>query len=69
MDMNEIYRVTIHGKVLESRNLRQLLSRAVAEKRDMDTRCRVVQRDRSSWTPGLFGLPVADHAGCRQGSL
>jgi hypothetical protein len=49
--------------------LRQLLSRAVAEKRDMDTRCRVVQRDRSSWTPGLFGLPVADHAGCRQGSL
>lgn len=67
--MTEIYRVTIHGKVLESRNLKQLLSRAVAEKRDMDTRCRVVQRDRASWVPGLCGLPVADHGACPQGSL
>lgn len=67
--MNEIYRVTIHGKVLEGRNLRQLLSRAVAEKRNMDTRCRVVQRDPYLWVPGLFGPPVVDHAGCRQGTL
>jgi len=69
MGMTEIYRVTIHGKVLESRNLKQLLSRAVAEKRDMDTRCRVVQRDRASWVTGLFDLPLADHGSCPQGSL
>jgi len=34
--MNEIYRVKIHGKTLESRNLRVLLARAVSEKRNMD---------------------------------
>ncbi len=67
--MNEIYRVTIHGKVLESRNLKQLLSRAVAEKRDMDTRCRVVRRDRASWVPGMLGLPVAEAEACQQGTL
>jgi len=67
--MNEIYRVTIHGRVLESRNLKQLLSRAVAEKRDMDQRCRVVRRDRTSWVPGLFGLAVAEPGACQQGSL
>ncbi len=67
--MNEIYRVTIHGKVLESRNLRQLLSRAVAEKRDMDTRCRIVRRDRASWVPGLLGLQVAEPGACQQGTL
>jgi len=67
--MNEIYRVIIHGKVLESRNLRRLLCRAVDEKRNMDTRCRVLLRDRSSWESGLLGLPAGDHAGGRQGSL
>ena len=67
--MNEIYRVTIHGKVLESRNLKQLLSRAVAEKRDMDTRCRVVRRDRASWVPGLLGLPITGPDACQQGTL
>ncbi len=67
--MNEIYRVTIHGKVLESRNLKQLLSRAVAEKRDMDTRCRIVRRDRASWVPGLLGLQVAESGACQQGTL
>jgi|MudIll2142460700_1097286.scaffolds.fasta_scaffold91060_2 hypothetical protein len=67
--MNQIYRVTIHGRVLESKNLKQLLSRAVAEKRDMDTRCRVVRRDRASWAPGLLGLPIAEPGACHQGSL
>ncbi len=67
--MNQIYRVTIHGRVLESKNLKQLLSRAVAEKRDMDTRCRVVQRDRASWVPGLLGLPTAGPGACQQGTL
>jgi hypothetical protein len=67
--MNQIYRVTIHGRVLESKNLKQLLSRAVAEKRDMDMRCRVVRRDRASWAPGLLGLPIAEPGACHQGSL
>ncbi len=34
--MPEIYRVCIHGKTLESRDLRKLLARAVEEKRNMD---------------------------------
>ncbi len=38
--MRNIYRVTIHGRVLESRDLRQLLARAVSEKRGMDQRFR-----------------------------
>jgi hypothetical protein len=39
--MKEIYAVTIHGKILESHNLRQLLARAVWEKRSMDARLRI----------------------------
>ena len=49
--------------------LRQLLSRAVAEKRNMDTRCRVLQRDPYVWVPGSLGLPLVDHAGFRQGTV
>ena len=40
--MHEVYRVTIHGKTLESRDLRKLLSRAVSEKRDMDHKMRAL---------------------------
>jgi hypothetical protein len=39
--MQQVYRVTIRGKVLESRDLRKLLSRAVFEKRIMDKRFRL----------------------------
>ena len=39
--MNSIYRVTICGRILESRDLRTLLARAVAEKRVMDQRLRL----------------------------
>ena len=41
--MKDLYRVTIHGMTLESRNLRQLLARAVSEKRNMDQRLRFLQ--------------------------
>lgn len=34
--MNKIYYVTIKGRTLESRNLKHLLARAVAEKRNLD---------------------------------
>jgi hypothetical protein len=39
--MNGIYQVTIRGRKLESRDLRKLLARAVAEKRAMDHRLRL----------------------------
>jgi len=34
--MNKIYYVIIKGKTLESRNLKELLARAVTEKRNQD---------------------------------
>ncbi len=39
--MKEIYRVTIRGRKLESLDLRQLLARAVREKRNLDERLRI----------------------------
>jgi hypothetical protein len=39
--MNVIYQVTVRGRKLESRDLRKLLARAVAEKRNMDQRLRL----------------------------
>jgi hypothetical protein len=36
--MNKIYYVVIKGKTLESRNLKELLARAVSAKRDSDRR-------------------------------
>lgn len=39
--MNNIYRVTIHGQKLESGDLRELLARAVREKKSLDRRLRV----------------------------
>jgi hypothetical protein len=39
--MNGIYQVTVRGRKLESRDLRKLLARAVAEKRAMDQRLRL----------------------------
>jgi hypothetical protein len=40
LNMSTIYQVTVHGRKLESRDLRKLLARAVAEKRSMDQRMR-----------------------------
>jgi hypothetical protein len=34
--MNKIYHVIIKGKTLESRDLKELLARAVSEKRNLD---------------------------------
>jgi hypothetical protein len=39
--MQTIYQVTIHGRTLESRDLRKLLARAVSEKKNMDSRIRL----------------------------
>jgi hypothetical protein len=40
-NMNVIYQVTVNGRKLESRDLRKLLARAVAEKRSMNQRLRL----------------------------
>jgi hypothetical protein len=39
--MGKVYYVNIKGRTLESRNLRELLARAVSEKRDMDRKRRL----------------------------
>jgi hypothetical protein len=39
--MREIYQVTIHGRKMESCDLRQLLARAVREKKSLDRRLRI----------------------------
>ena len=48
--MNKVYYVTIQGRTLESRNLKHLLSRAVAAKRTLDSeaRCGLSRAGRSS---------------------
>ncbi len=44
--MQRIYQVTIHGRVLESCDLKKLLSRAVHEKKIMDRRIRMLSEVR-----------------------
>lgn len=39
--MGKVYYVIIKGRTLESRNLKELLSRAVSEKRNLDRRFRL----------------------------
>ena len=39
--MREVYKVTIRGRKLEGLDLRQLLARAVREKRNLDERLRI----------------------------
>ncbi len=58
-----IYRVTIHGRTFESRDLRQLLARAVSEKRNMDRTvrlCAPAMRSRGAVDPAnAFGDSLA----------
>ena len=51
--MNVIYQVTVRGKKLESRDLRKLLARAVAEKRTMDERLRLFATLQKGTLPGF----------------
>jgi len=67
--MKEIYRVTIHGRVLESVDLRRLLSRAVVEKKSMDSRFRLLVQHRARWQSALVGNPLPQHAIDAQGSM
>ena len=50
--MNKIYYVMIKGRTLESRNLKHLLSRAVAEKRNLDCR--------PDFSAPIYRCPAAD---------
>jgi hypothetical protein len=56
--MKEIYRTTIHGQILESRNLRKLLARAVSEKREMDRKMRIFSSLRSGMVQSRGSLPT-----------
>jgi hypothetical protein len=59
-NMQNLYKVTVCGRTLESRNLRQLLSRAVSEKRGMDRRLRFspqIEPMELSRSPLLSGNP------------
>ena len=53
--MNNIYQVTVRGRRLESRDLRKLLARAVAEKRGMDERLRLFMSLHNGRLPGSAG--------------
>jgi hypothetical protein len=65
--MKDIYQVRICGRTFESRNLRQLLARAVLEKRSMDRMLRFLPAfDDVAFSGGegvSFDRPVTDGAG------
>jgi len=68
--MKKIYRTTIQGQILESDDLRQLLAKAVAEKRALGRKMKVALGSReaagSSWEPiaaieaGVRGLKKSE---------
>ncbi len=58
--MKDIYQVTVCGKTIESRNLRQLLARAVSEKRSMQHRLRFLPSFRAM--AGVSGAAFAQSA-------
>ena len=61
--MKNIYKVTIHGMTLESCNLRQLLARAVSEKRNMDQRLRFLPPVEPLILSGFGNAMLAESAG------
>ena len=66
--MNGIYQVTVRGRKLESRDLRKLLARAVAEKRNMDQRLRFFAPLQSGNMPGTEGTLLSGNM-CTAGSV
>jgi hypothetical protein len=49
--MGKVYYVMIKGRTLESRNLKELLARAVSEKRNLDRKFRLQARSCESSLP------------------
>jgi hypothetical protein len=66
--MKEIYRITIRGKILESRDLRKLLAMAVTEKREIDRRLEISSACRASLigSPRLLPVVTAKISGLEQ---
>ena len=58
--MKQIYRTRIHGQTLESRNLRDLLARAVLEKRQMDRKMIVFNSLRSGMVRSTGNLSAVE---------
>lgn len=50
-----IYQVTVHGRKLESRDLKKLLARAVAEKRNMDFKRRFCAAGQGAFARKIAG--------------
>jgi hypothetical protein len=65
--MNDIYQVTVRGRRLESRDLRKLLARAVAEKRSIDERLRLSVALHNGRLPGSAGTLAGDF--CHGGTV
>jgi hypothetical protein len=61
--MRNLYRVTIHGMTLESCNLKQLLARAVSEKRNMDRRLRFLPAVQPPMLSAFSGVMLPARAG------
>jgi hypothetical protein len=66
-NMNIIYQVTVRGRKLESRDLRKLLARAVAEKRSMDQRLRLFGSLQGGILSGTSNIPGCLCAGNASG--
>ncbi len=58
MAMGKVYYVMIKGRTLESRDLKELLARAVTEKRNMDRKERL-----RSCSPGLAENTIKTYTG------
>ena len=61
--MSVIYQVTVNGRKLESRDLRKLLARAVAEKRAMKQRLRIFGTLQAGPFAGIRAVPGSLCAG------
>ncbi|MBM3790778.1 MAG: hypothetical protein FJW35_10590 [Acidobacteria bacterium] len=61
--MDRIYRVVVRGKTIESRDVRKLLARAVAEKRALDLRFRLRLGDCLARTGAAMTQPGLESAG------
>jgi hypothetical protein len=58
--MNKIYYVMIKGRTLESRNLKELLARAVSEKRNLDRMSHLQTRSRAQTPDGRIKHPHSE---------
>jgi hypothetical protein len=64
--MNKVYYVMIKGRTLESRDLRELLARAVSEKRNSDRKLRMQV---ASYRPAALKNPSESFASAHSAAM